>query len=111
VTPIFRNANGPLPRTSESFATMGGPLLITVSGTAFGNVVESLGIDVAVDANLLGSVNVYAGEIASHKTFPSVTFYVVGIPAGLSHTIVLTAQAGTQTDINDYYDVIVEELN
>jgi hypothetical protein len=110
VTTLFNNTAGPLPLTSGNFASAGGKLLVTVSGSAWKTTGGTIGIDVTLDGNAIGSVNAFTNEGNSHKTLPTATFVVDGVAAGAAHTVTLTGQALTNSDTNDYYNVIVEEL-
>ncbi len=47
---LFNNVIGPLPRTSGTFTTYGGTLMIFVSGSAFaGTTATTIGMNVQVD--------------------------------------------------------------
>ncbi len=108
VTEAFGNKPGPLP-ASGTFTSTGGKLVVTVSGTAYRTTTGTIGYDVAIDTNPIGSVNAFTNEPNSHKALPVRTFVVTGIAAG-SHTIDFAAQANTVSDGNDYFNATVLEV-
>ena len=109
-TEPFANQNGPLPVTGM-FTSMGGRLLVTISGSCFRTAVGSgtLGLDVAIDGTKVGSINGFTNEPQSHRTLPTRTFVLQTVPAG-NHNISLAVQPDTVTDTNDYFNVTVVEL-
>jgi hypothetical protein len=109
VTQLMNQVAGGLPKTSASFSTTGGTLLIFASGSGWRNVAGAIGMDIQVDGVTKGSATVTASEANSHKAFIPNTIVVTGIAAG-SHTVTLSAWGNTTTDSNDWYSVVVTEL-
>jgi hypothetical protein len=107
-TEAIGNQTGPLPVTG-SVVTVGGRLVVTVSGTGYRETVGTLGFDVSIAGTSIGSVNGFTNQGLSHKTLPTRTFVVTGIPAG-SHGVMITAQDETLTDENDYFNASVVEI-
>ena len=108
VTTVIENA-GPLPITS-SFSTSGGTLLIFVSGSAYsGTAGASIGMTISIDGTSIDSLLLYANSSGFHLPFVSKTVIKRGLAAG-SHSLTLTALSGTTTDLQDNFDVTVQEL-
>ncbi len=107
-TEVLAERAGPLP-VSTTFKSNGGTLLVTVSGSAYTNVGGSLAFDVGIDTMQLGAVKGFSNDIQSHKTLPTRTFVVTGLPGG-THTIGFTAEMNTLSDSNDVYNATVLEL-
>jgi hypothetical protein len=80
---------GPLP-VQETYTSKGGTLVIMASGSGFRDFSNRfggfIGMNVKVDGEFRGAVNVYTNERGSHKAFVSDYIVVEGLPAG-SHTI------------------------
>jgi hypothetical protein len=106
---MLQNQRGALPITSPTFTSLGGRLKVTFTGTAYAASAATIGVNLAIDGVVRGSLNGYTNEGLSHKALHSTTLILSGIAAG-THTITLSAQAGTITDANDYFSCIVEEL-
>jgi hypothetical protein len=104
---IFSNQKGPLPLTATFKSPSDGPVILAVSGSAWtqNRSGQLIGINISVDNKHLGSAIVYCNEPASHKALIPVL-----LPTQLSfdeHTLTITAQAGTVTDFNDYFNVVL----
>ncbi len=113
-TEIFSNtpATGGLPLTSAAFTTTGGKLVLTVSGSGWRANADgpgTLGFDVSIDGNPVGSINGFTNYVDDHRTLPTRTFVVSGIAAGNAHTLTIAAQAKTTTDLNDYFNATLVE--
>ncbi len=107
---IMNGRPGPLVQPFEAkFKTSGGPIVIIASGSGFSSSgARVLGMDVLVDGLVRGDARVYTNEVSSHKAFVTSGIPVVGLKRG-THTLTLVAQAGTQTDANDFFTVTVLE--
>jgi hypothetical protein len=100
--------SGPLPR-SGMFASSGGALLLFVSASAFNSTGGALRIEVMLDGSMVGALQGFTNEPASHKSLTSNPLILTGVAAGM-HRVALTVAAGTTTDLNDYSAVTVLEL-
>jgi len=104
------NGVGPLPITSGSFATSGGTLVLFYSGSGYRAAGSGMiGMDILLDGSYVDTTGIYANYALMHLPFVAKQWVVSGIGAG-SHTISLTAMAGTLSDSNDIYNVTVMEL-
>ncbi len=115
-SPLWRTTNAlpyggaALPRTSAAFTTSGGTLMITASASGFSTSVNAtLTVNVQLDAGTVATLNFFTNEASSHKPLVPATVFVSGVAPG-SHTVALSAGAGTLTDFNDYSQVTVIEL-
>jgi hypothetical protein len=107
VTQVFNNRQGGLPFTSGAFTTGGGTLLIIASGSGWGN--GNIGMSIQLNNSVIGYARSFTNEPGSHKVFNCNALVVRKVAAG-SHTITLSALAGTNTDVNDWFNVTVLEL-
>lgn len=107
-TELIANATA-LPE-SATFASQGGRLVITASGSGFrGATAGTIGMALAIDSVPIANVTGYTNETGSHKAFVPRQLVVSNITAG-QHTLTLTALADTSTDQNDYFNVTILEL-
>jgi hypothetical protein len=105
----FPDAAGPLPATF-SFASHGGRLLITTSGsgtTAFAGT--TIAMTVELDSAAIGTNLVYITSANTHEPFISKTLVQTGVAAG-NHIITLAAPPFTLTTSQDSFSVTVQEL-
>ena len=107
VTQVFNSRQGGLPLTSGAFTTGGGSLLIIASGSGWGS--GNIGMSIQLDGGTIGTVRSFTNEGGSHKAFTCNPLVQRNIAAG-SHTITLTALAGTSSDGNDWFNVTVLEF-
>jgi len=105
---VFTNATGPLPRT-DIFASGGGTLVITASGTAYTASTGKLGMNVIVNGVTNGVCSIFANATATPLAFCPVQFVMRNIPAG-TNTLILSPLTGTLSDANDVFNVTVMEL-
>ena len=110
---LFDNEPGPLPLGSEVFQTDGQDLLVVVSGSGYRSARDGRGLvafDVYVDeVTFVGTCKVMANSTDSHMATIPVTFLIQNLAAGF-HNIMLYPQDGTTTDLNDFFNVLVEVL-
>jgi hypothetical protein len=112
-TLVMDAAPGPLPIPATgaapvSFTTSGGPVLILVSGSAYGPI-GFIGVAVQIDGAPIGQLRLYTNEASSHKTFPLRTFKPT-LAAG-AHNVQLVATAtSTVADTGDLFSVTVIEF-
>ena len=90
-----------------SSATGGGSLLIIASGSGWGS--GNIGMNIQLDTNVIGMARSFTNEGGSHKAFTCNPLVPRNVAAG-SHTITLTALAGTSSDGNDWFNVTVLEF-
>src|SRR5262249_28409220 len=77
VTQVFNLQPGQLPKTSASFTTGGGRLIILAAGSAFANSTGTpMGFDIQVDGVTKGACRRFTNESGSHKTIPTNPFVV-----------------------------------
>jgi hypothetical protein len=104
VTETLINAPGPLPITSPFTAEGEGPVIFFVAGSAWANDAGTkIGVNVLLDGELLGVSVAYTNEGWSHKTLVPIF-----LPAKLTqgdHKLTLEAFSGTNTDVNDQFNV------
>ena len=108
VAEVLGSKAGALP-VDATFATTGGRILLSVSGTAYRATAGPIGLDVSLDGAVIGSLKTFTNEPASHKAFPARTFVVQGIAAG-NHAISIAPQLDTLSDTNDYFNATLVEV-
>jgi hypothetical protein len=103
-------AIGPLGPATFTFTTHGNRLIITTDGSGSTSTTTGviIGMTVSFDSKLINTNRVFV-NVATHAAFVPQTFITNGVTAG-SHTITLTAWNGTSTDLNDNFNVTVQEL-
>jgi hypothetical protein len=62
-----------------------------------------------LDGGAVGTTRSFTKEKDSHKAFTTNILVQAGVAAG-AHNITLVALAGTNTDVNDWFNVTVLEL-
>jgi hypothetical protein len=103
----FDNVTASYPHTSAPFDSRGGTLLISVSASAFATVDGMLGIDIKIDGNPVGVIEMY-GETGIHEMLSRMVL-VPNIATG-SHTLSMTLRANTSADTDDRVSAIVIEM-
>jgi len=107
---LFSNQPGAMTRISATYTSRGGALLITADGTGYASARDTtIGMNVVVDGNVVGSAKMAANESFTHKVFVPTQIVVNGLPAG-THTFTLAPLPGTLSDSNDFYNLTVVEL-
>jgi hypothetical protein len=109
-TNIFTNTPGPL-NLNSSFTSGGGTLVIFASGSGYSSAATaSIGMNILVDSTNIGSCKIAYNFTNTHVAFVPRTMVIPGIAAG-THTLALTPIGGaTTTDLNDFFNVTVQEL-
>jgi hypothetical protein len=103
------NYNGALPVT-KSFTTKGRPVILLASGSGWsGSTDKTIGMDIQIDKVSRRQAKTFTNEKTSHKVFVAPYLVLTDLAAG-DHTISLSALAGTNTDVNDYFSVVIIEL-
>ena len=106
---------GPFTNAQTTFTTNGGPLLVTLNGSAYGDIKDQV---LVVCAYIDGFESGACGEIAenealSHKALVPVRISNGFTPAAGQHTLTLKAFPGfdhTKSDSYDIYSVTILEL-
>ena len=105
-TQVMNQVQGGLPK-SVVFGSGGGTLVIVYSGSGFGS--GNIGMTLQVDGASVGTTRSFTNEQSSHKAFTTNFAVLPNTPAG-NHNLTLVALPGTNTDGNDWYNVLVLEL-
>lgn len=94
-----------------SFTSFGGPLLIFVSGSGYcdSSGSQTVGMNVEVDATLVGSCTAYSNNGLLHVAFVPAFLPLNNFAAG-QHTITLSAMSTTAIDQNDPVNATVIEI-
>ena len=98
--PIVKNFTVPQGSTDQ---------LLVVSGTAFSDKSEKqLTVEVLVEANVVGKMEIWSDEEDVHRAFPSVLIPLRLTP-GSNHTLTLREldHSDTKTDANDRFSAAV----
>ena len=103
---LILRKQGPLPISVNFTAPSDGPAVLFVSGSAWTTTPNtSIGLQVSIDGSSVSSIGVFANQASSHQTLIPMMF-----PVQLSygpHTLTLTPSAGTTTDLNDAFEVVL----
>jgi len=105
-THVMNQRQGALPQ-SVVFGSGGGTLVIIFSGSGWGS--GNIGMTLQVDGVSWASARSFTNEQSSHKAFTTNFAVLPNTPAG-NHNLTLVALPGTNTDGNDWYNVLVLEL-
>jgi hypothetical protein len=103
ITQTLVDGIGPLPLTANFNAEGDGVVTFFVAGSGWAGSAGKIGMNVLLDGELLGVCVGFTNEGTSHKTFVPIF-----LPAKLAfgpHTLELQAFPGTNTDINDQFNV------
>src|ERR1044072_7507540 len=104
---LIGNQKGPLPIKTSFMAPGDMPMYLEVLGSVWTQTAnQMIGIQVAVDGNVIGIANVFSNPSSTHR--PVVPVYLpIKLNQG-SHTIELTPAPGTTTvsDLNDFYSAV-----
>jgi hypothetical protein len=106
---------GPFTNAQTTFTSNGGPLLITLNGSAYGDITgQVLVVCVYIDGAESGACGEIAeNEALSHKALVPVRISNGFTPAAGQHTVTLKAFPGydhTKSDSYDVYSVTILEL-
>lgn len=97
---------GPLPISRAVQWPSSNTVIVAVSGSAWAKQPDTpLAVRVSLDANVLGTLQMYANQASTHTGFPT-GFYAVANEQG-EVTVTLNASAETVTDQNDRFTVTV----
>ena len=105
---IIGNQKGPLPIKTQFMAPGDMPMYLEVQGSVWTQTAnQMIGIQVAVDGNVIGTANIFSNTASTHRTVVPV-YLPVKLGQG-SHTIELSVAPGTTTtsDFNDFYSAVL----
>ena len=105
------NTNGALPKEGTYNKRRGGTLIVSAAGSGFSDTEnKTIGMEVFVNGNRVGTAQVYTNEKLSHKAFVPAFEVVNGVPKGPVKIELKALDGGdTKTDQNDFFRVTVEE--
>ena len=108
-TQVMNQRQGPLPISNVPFSSGGGTLVIIFSGSGWSGGAANIGMTLQLDGGAIGTTRSFTNEKDSHKAFTTNILAQAGVAAG-AHYITLVALPGTNTDVNDWFNVTVLEL-
>jgi hypothetical protein len=104
------NTNGALPKEGTYQKRSGGTLIVSAAGSGFSDTEnKTIGMEVFVKGNKVGTAQVFTNEKLSHKAFVPAFAVVNGLPKGPVKIELKALNADTKTDQNDFFRVTVEE--
>ncbi|HEY6391658.1 MAG TPA: hypothetical protein VIX89_10295 [Bryobacteraceae bacterium] len=104
---IANQRKGPLPITISFKAPSDGPCCLIVSGSVWSQVAnQTIGIQVALDNAHVGTASLFSNATGTHRAVVP-TYIPVKLKFG-DHQVVLSALPGTVSDINDYFDIVID---
>ena len=104
---IMNQQKGPLPITVSFSPPSDGPSCLVVSGSAWTQTANhTIGIEISLDKKPIGSASIWSNAVATHRAL--VPKYIPLKLAFGQHELTLTATAGTITDVNDLFNVVLE---
>ena len=104
------NTNGALPKEGTYQKRRGGTLIVSAAGSGFSDTEnKTIGMEVFVNGNKVGTAQVYTNEKLSHKAFVPAFAVVNKVPKGPVKIELRALNADTKTDQNDFFRVTVEE--
>ena len=105
---IIGNQKGALPIKASFMAPGDMPMYLEVQGSVWTTSAnQMIGIQVAIDGNVIGTANIFSNTASTHRTVVPV-YLPVKLNQG-SHTIELSLAPGTTTtsDFNDFYTAVL----
>lgn len=105
---LIGNQKGPLPIQASFMAPGDMPMYLEVQGSVWTQTAnQMIGIQVAVDGNVVGTANIFSNASSTHRAVVPV-YLPIKLTQG-SHTIQLSAAPGTTTvsDLNDLYTAVL----
>jgi hypothetical protein len=104
------NTNGALPKEGTYNKRRGGTLIVSAAGSGFSDTEnKTIGMEVFVKGNKVGTAQVFTNEKLSHKAFVPAFAVVNGLPKGPVKIELKALNGDTKTDQNDFFRVTVEE--
>lgn len=105
---LIGNQKGPLPIQATFMAPGDMPMNLEVTGSVWTQTANNMiGIQIAIDGNVVGTANIFSNGNATHRAVVPV-YLPVKLAQG-SHTIQLSAAPNTSTvsDYNDFYTAVL----
>ena len=105
---LIGNQKGPLPIKATFMAPGDMPMYLEVAGSVWTTTAnQMIGIQVAVDGNVIGTANIFSNTASTHRA--AVPVYLPIKLAQGSHTIELSIAPNTTTtsDFNDFYTAVL----
>jgi hypothetical protein len=102
------NTPGPLP-ISKSFTSHGGALVINTTGSGTISSVTAMGMTVSLDGATIETNKIWSNVTSAHMAFVPKTIIRTGVTAG-THTLTLSSWNSTISDLNDNFNVTIQEL-
>jgi len=105
---IIGNQKGPLPIQASFMSPGDMPMYLEVAGSVWTQTANNMiGIQVAVDGNVVGTANIFSNGASTHRAVVPV-YLPVKLGQG-SHTIQLSAAPSTSTvsDLNDLFTAVL----
>jgi hypothetical protein len=105
---LIGNQKGPLPIKASFMAPGDMPMYLEVQGSVWTQSTnQMIGIQVAVDGNVIGTANLFSNASTTHRTVVPV-YLPIKLDQG-SHTIELSVAPNTTTvsDFNDFYTAVL----
>jgi hypothetical protein len=105
---LIGNQKGPLPVKAQFMAPGDMPMYLEVQGSVWTQSTnQMIGIQIAVDGNVLGTANLFSNASSTHRTVVPV-YLPIKLVQG-SHTIELSVAPNTTTvsDFNDFYTAVL----
>jgi len=105
---LIGNQKGPLPIKASFMAPGDMPMYLEVQGSVWTQSTnQMIGIQIAVDGNVLGTANLFSNAPSTHRTVVPV-YLPIKLAQG-SHTIELSVAPNTTTvsDFNDFYTAVL----
>ena len=105
---LIGNQKGPLPVQATFMAPGDMPMNLEVTGSVWTQTAnQMIGIQVAVDGNVLGTANIFSNTASTHRAVVPV-YLPVKLTQG-SHTLQLSVAASTTavSDLNDRFTAVL----
>jgi hypothetical protein len=105
---LIGKQKGPMPISASFMAPGDMPMYLEVSGSVWTQTAnQMIGIQVAVDGNVLGTANIFSNGSSTHRAVVPV-YFPIKLTQG-SHTIQLTVAPNTTTvsDLNDFFTAVL----
>ena len=103
---LIGNQKGALPIKASFMSPGDMPMYLEVQGSVWTTTAnQMIGIQVAIDGNVIGTANIFSNTANTHRTAVPV-YLPVKLGQG-SHTIELSAASNTTSDYNDFYSAVL----
>jgi hypothetical protein len=104
---VLLSQKGPLPITVNFNAVGDSPMYLEVNGSVWTQSANNMiGIQIALDGNVLGTANIFSNAAATHRAVVP-AYLPIKLQQG-QHTLTLSAAAGTTvSDFNDFFTAVI----